>query len=141
VYLELGGLPTTAMWHRAPSLNPLCTAKLHVLVVYLFHYLVCNVQVQCSGDSSEHGRVLTKDRNNFELKKFFPLRGTKGLPARNLAKGLHGMLPANDVPVDVLPLVPMYLLSVLNNLLVHVRHVIHNRFHTPVLRCRSLLQR
>jgi hypothetical protein len=141
VYIELWGLPTTAMWHRAPSLNPLCTAELHVLAIYLLHYSVCDVQVQRSGHSSEHGRVLTKDWDNSELKKFFPLCGTNGLPACNLAKGLHSMLPANDVPMDVLPLVLRYLLSVLNNLLVHVRHVIHNCFHTPIPQCRSLLQR
>jgi hypothetical protein len=85
-----------------------------------------------SEDSSEHGQVLTEDRNNFLLKQFFPLRGTNGLSTRNLAKGLHDMLPANDVPVDVLPLVLWYLLSILINLLVHVRHVIHNRFYIPV---------
>jgi hypothetical protein len=141
MYLELRGLPATAMRHRAPSLNPLCTAELHVLAVYLLYYSVYDVQVQRSGDSSEHGRVLTKDRNNFELKKFFPLCGSNGLSTHNLPEGLHGMLPANDVLVDVLPLVPRYLLSVLNNLLVHLRHAIHNHFHTPVPQCRSPLQR
>jgi hypothetical protein len=41
-----------------------------------------------------------------EFEEFFPLHGTSRLFARNLAEGLHGMLPANDVPVDVLPFVP-----------------------------------
>jgi hypothetical protein len=136
MYLQLGRLPTTTMRHWTPTLNPLCLAELDVLAVYLFYYSVCDVQVQSSGNSSEHGQVLTEDRNNFEFQEFFPLRGTNRLSARNLAKGLHGMLPANDVPVDVLPLVPWNLLSVLNNLLLHVRHVLHNRFHTPVPRSR-----
>jgi hypothetical protein len=46
MYLELRRLPTTAMWHRAPSLNPLCTAELDIVAVYLFHYSVYDVQVQ-----------------------------------------------------------------------------------------------
>jgi hypothetical protein len=82
---------------------------------YLLYHSVCDVQVQSSGDSSEHGRVLTEDRNNLEFEEFFPLRGTSRLSARNLAEGLHGMLPANDVPVDVLPLVPWNLLPVLGS--------------------------
>jgi hypothetical protein len=141
MYLQLGRLPTTTVRHWTPTLNPLCSAKLDVLAVYLFNYSVCDVQVQSSGDSSEHGRVLHEDRNSFEFEEFFPLRGTNGLFARNLAKGSHGMLPANDVPVDVLSLVLGYLLSVLNNLLLHVRHALHNRFHTPVPWSRFPLQR
>src|SRR5450759_1613667 len=94
------------------------------------YYSVCDVQIQSSGDSSEYGRVFTEDRNNFEFEEFFPLHRTNGLSARNLTNRLHSMLPANDVPVDVLPLVPWNLLSVLNNLLLHVRHALHNRFHT-----------
>jgi hypothetical protein len=94
-------------------------AELDVLAVYLLHYSVCDCQVQSSGDSSQHGRVPIEDRNNFEFEEFFPLRGTNRLSARNLVKGLHGTLPANDVLMDVLPFVPWNLLSVLNNLLLH----------------------
>jgi hypothetical protein len=141
MYLELGCLPTTTMWHWTPFLNPLCTAKLDVVAVYLLYYSICDVQIQRSGDSSEHGRVLTEDRNNFKLKKFFPLCRTNGLSARNLAKGFHGMLPANDVLVDVLPFIPRNLLSILMNLLIHARHAIHNRFHILVPWYRFLFQR
>jgi hypothetical protein len=102
MYLQLGRLPITTMRHWTPTLNPLCSAKLDVLAVYLLYHSVCDVQVQSSGDSSEHGRVLTEDRNNLEFEEFFPLRGTSRLSARNLVEGLHDMLPADDVPVDVL---------------------------------------
>jgi hypothetical protein len=141
MYLQLGRLPTTTMWHWTPILNPLCSAKLNILAVYLLYYSVCDVQVQSSGDLSEHGRVLTEDWNNLKFEEFFPLRGTNRLSARNLAKGFHDMLPTNDVLVDVLPLVPWNLFSVLNNLLLHVRYALYNRFHTPVPRPWFPLQR
>jgi hypothetical protein len=140
MYLQLGCLPTTTMRHWTPTLNPLFSAKLDVLAVYLLYYSVCDVQVQSSGDSSEHGQVLTEDWNNFEFEEFFPLRGTNGLSAHNLVKGLYSILLANDVPVDILPLIPWNLLSVLNNLFFHVRHALHNRFHTLVPRSRFPLQ-
>jgi hypothetical protein len=141
MYLQLGCLPSTMMRHWTPTLNPLCSAKLDVLAVYLLYHSVCDVQVQSSGDSSEHGWVLTEDQNNLKFEEFFPLRGTSRLSACNLAERLHGMLPANDVLVDVLPLVPWNLLSVLNNLLLNVRHAVHNRFHTHVPRPWPPLQR
>jgi hypothetical protein len=118
MYFQLGRLPTT-MRHWTPTYNPLCSAKLDVLAVYLLYHSVCDVQVQSSGDLSEHGWVLTEDWNNLEFEEFFPLRGTSRLSARNLALGLHGMLPGDDVPVDVLPLVPWNLLPVLDNLLIN----------------------
>jgi hypothetical protein len=77
--------------HWTPTLNPLCSAKLDVLAVYLLYHSVCDVQVQSSGDSNEHGRVLIEDRNNLEFEEFFPLRGTSRLSARNLMEGFHGM--------------------------------------------------
>jgi hypothetical protein len=129
------------MWHRTPSVNPLCSAKLDILAVYFFLYSVCDVQVQHSGDSSKHGWILTEDQNNFKLEKFFSLRGTNGLSACNFAKGFHGILPANDVLVDVLCFVPRNLLSILMNLLVHARHAIHKRLHVLVTRYRFPLKR
>jgi hypothetical protein len=111
------------------------------VAVYLLYYSVCDVQVQRSGDSSEHGRVLTKDCSNSELKKFFPLRSTNRLSAHNLAKGLHSMMPFNDILVDVLPFVQWNLLPILMNLLVHGRHPIYNRFHTLVPPYRFPLKR
>ena len=51
------------------------------------------------------------------------------------------MLLANDVLVDVLPMVPRNLLSVLNNLLLYIRLALHNCFHIPVSWFGFLLQR